>query len=313
MKIKFLFPIFLIFIAVIAAGCVSAADNTTAINNQTTDGPQVSPNDGANQTLNATVILEAPKEVANSPLNNTTEGPKLDIKGPIITDSPIIHGPKVDGKLGPDSMWLYNHYFKNLLKSTNQELTHDVVCKLLLRIYKDNDAAKTKEIAYKILKNNNFSLSTNDVNNYFNAISGNLNDEQSCRLFNRDKSSFDEYVIQKRLIDSDKIQVSDAVLEKYSKDYDGRILELILKVYNDYSESMTVKIVTKIVNIDQVKDVQKYGGSYSINYVYSTDMVKTILNKMIDGKYGNYYYIEMKKIQLAKIANTIIGLPLNIL
>ena len=312
MKIKFLFPIFLIFIAVIAAGCVSAADNTTAVNNQTTVGPQFSPNDGANQTLNATVITEAPKEADNSPLNNTTERPKLDIKGPIITDNPIIHGPKVDGKLGPDPMRLYNHYFKNLLKSTNEELTHDVVCKLLLRIYKDNDAAKTKEIAYKILKNNNFGLSTTDVNNYFNAISGNLNDDQCYRMFGRDKSSFDEYVIQKRLIDSDKIQVSDAVLEKYGKDYDGGILELILKVYNDYSESMTVKIVTKIVNIDEVKDVQKYGESYSIDYVYSTDMVKTILNKMIDGKYGNYYYIEMKKIQLAKIANTIIGLPLNI-
>lgn len=236
----------------------------------------------------------------------------MDIKGPKIVDSPIvIKGPKVSN-LGPDPMNLYNHYLKNLLKSTNQELTHDVVCKLLLRIYKDNDAAKTKEIAYKILMKNNFTLSSTDVNNYFNAISDNLNDNQCYRLFNREKSSFDEYVIQKRLIDSDKIQVSDAVLEKYGKDYDGGILELILKVYSDHSESMTVNIVTKILNIDEVKHVQRFGVSYYIGYVYSTDMVKTILNKMIDGKYGNYYYLEMKKIQIAKIANVLIGFPLNI-
>lgn len=309
MNMKFLFPIFLIFIAVIGAACVSAADNTTAINNQTAVAPQVGPNEGANHTLNATAITEAPNNAAN----NTTAGPKLDIKGPKIVDSPIvIKGPKVSN-LGPDPMNLYNHYLKNLLKSTNQELTHDVVCKLLLRIYKDNDAAKTKEIAYKILMKNNFTLSSTDVNNYFNAISGNLNDDQCYRLFNREKSSFDEYVIQKRLIDSDKIQVSDAVLEKYGKDYDGGILELILKVYSDHSESMTVNIVTKILNIDEVKHVQRFGVSYYIGYVYSTDMVKTILNKMIDGKYGNYYYLEMKKIQLAKIANVVIRFPLNIL
>jgi len=197
-----------------------------------------------------------------------------------------------------------------MLKSTNNELTHDIVCKLLLRIYKDNDAAKTKDIAYNILKKNNFDLSAGDINHYFDAISGNLDEKQCAKYFNCNKNFFDDNIIHKRLIDSDKIQVSDSILKKYGSDYDGRILELILKVFHDYSEGDAVKIITKIVNNREIEHVKKDGVNYCIDYVYSTDMTKKMLNDMIDGRYGNHYFFEMKKIQLSKIANGILIIPL---
>lgn len=306
---KILFPIFLLLVAVIGIGCVSAADNTTASDSasQMTMAPQVIPNENAD--LNATVISEAPQSSSDSQLNNNTSGPKLDIKGPKLGDHPIIKGP-INPKIGPDPTVEYNFYLKSMLKSTNHELNNDVVCKLLLKIYKDNDAGKTKDIAYKILKKNNFNLTSDDINQYFNAISGSLDDRQCYNAFKCDKSFFDDYIIQKRLIDSDKIQVSDSIIDKYGKNYDGVILELILKVYTDYSESMAVKIVTKIVNNYEIKHVQRFGVNYVIDDVYSTDMVKKILNDMIDGRYGNHYFFEMKKAQLSKIANSILIIPI---
>lgn len=89
MKKSLLF-LFLLLVAVLGIGCVSAADNTTVCDNANhmAMAPHAFPNE--NLDINSTVIRETPDVPSNSPDNNTTSGPQLDIKGPKIGDHPII-------------------------------------------------------------------------------------------------------------------------------------------------------------------------------------------------------------------------------
>ncbi|MBQ6351398.1 MAG: hypothetical protein IJI42_10760 [Methanobrevibacter sp.] len=78
-----------------------------------------------NLDINSTVIRETPDVPSNSPDNNTTSGPQLDIKGPKIGDHPIIkNGPIVNKNDLKQEHYLivYNHFLKSMLKSTNNEL-----------------------------------------------------------------------------------------------------------------------------------------------------------------------------------------------
>ena len=140
-----------------------------------------------------------------------------------------------------------------------------------------------------------------------------MSNDDRYAYFGKNKKSFDNFETQKVLIDSDKIQVDDDVLEKYSSD--TTITDLIESVYRDNDEDMTVKIVTKIWN-SQIKEEYKTPHPYfplTRGLVKNQDEVRQVLNDMKSRKWGNGIFADMLEMRIIKEAKHTVATPESVI
>ena len=265
-----------LLIITMGVACVAASDNATLNNDsiQTIDQQhiQVDDNESIGSGLNDDVNV-----VGNSTAdtnNNSTSGPKLDIKGPKSPSKLDIKGPKLPFN-AKSAASHYNDAFKEI---SQREYTHgyekcNIICNLLLEIYKDYNAEQTKQIAYHVLINNHFDITQDEIPYFFEGICG--NGVYTYWIGNSPYNYFTKFYDYRKLVESDKYQVSDADLKKCSDyfkkagdNYD--VYEFILFVYKDHNEDMTAKIVSKVLN-DGLRG--KLGGFFEVG-MWDVDYVK---------------------------------------
>ena len=263
--------------------------NPSSTNSTNTDGNGTVPGSNVNST------------------NHSIKEPKLNIKGPKLQDKIIIKGPKLPFNVD----WAakdYNDVYKRIAQG---HLTHgyeecDIVCLLLLEIYKDYNADQTKLIAHKVLNKNNFTISQDTVDWFFRGICG----KEILHYYPyHDGSPFDyftKFYNLRKYVETGKLQIGDGDL-KDARNYVKNILDaggevdiwkFVLFVYKDHDLDMTTKIVAKAYT----EYMWKYGC------VQDTQDIKHLIDNVRGGNFGGDMYVQLHDLEFFKNpANILFG------
>lgn len=239
--------------------------------------------------------------------NRTIDAPQLDIKGPRPLTNLHIKGPKLPFNVD----WAakdYNDVYKRIAQGhlTPGYERCDIVCMLLLEIYKDYNADQTKLIAHKVLNKNNFTISQDDVNWYFDGIYG----KKILHYYPyEDGTPFDyftKFYNLRKYVETGKLQIADSDL-KDARNYVKNILDaggevdmwkFVLFVYKDHDLDMTTKIVAKAYT----EYMWKYGC------VQDTQDIKHLIDNVRGGNFGGDMYVQLHDLEFFKNpANILFG------
>lgn len=110
-------------------------------------------------------------EIVNDISKNTTktESP-YDVNGITSTSKSDLKSNADNTDLETDSDAVYTNLLKENMDPKTNKLTDDAIYKLLIRLHKNHNDEKTKEIAYRILHKNNFNISKEKIDCYFEEI-----------------------------------------------------------------------------------------------------------------------------------------------